>query len=203
MVVSTFTLVAVLLCWVVLGGCLVAAAIWYYARWLVVALVATAVLLLTHPMPEIPLFDTPLIAHEMQTRTLWGGVQYMAGYRADYPRPARAVEWWLMARAFGASPRAYHVVNALGVGAMLGATAALSKRLTGRWALTTLLTGVSYATVYPLLHFPYGWNVALGLGGLALVWSGWRVGWACMLWAALAHECNALFLVLPFARRYL
>lgn len=121
------------------------------------------------PMPSVPWFDTLYLVDRLREKTLSETLAYMAAYH-DYARPVRALEWWVAAHYLGESARAYHAVNTAGVAAGLTAIVAITRTLFGGWArplLVGALVGSSYALVYPLLHFPFACNWALGLIGVA------------------------------------
>ncbi len=133
----------------------------------------TMLYLLT-PMPPVPWFDTLYLVDQLKDKTASETLAYMAAYH-DYARPVRALEWWAAAHVLGESARAYHVVNTASVAAGLMAIVAIARTLFAGWSrplLVGALVGSSYAMVYPLLHFPFACNWALGLVGVAVMIRG-------------------------------
>jgi hypothetical protein len=162
-----------------------------------------------HPAPPVAWFDTTYIAHRMLEAPSLGAAMRFAAQYHSYPRPTRVLEWWVGAALVGESSLGYHVLNVIFVALSLWAVVWVAESLTGsrgRAYFVGAAMGVSYVTVYPLLHFPYGVQLALAFVGFALLiagsgpWMGFRmaVGAASIVFASLAHEVFLTFTVLPW-----
>ena len=164
-----------------------------------VALVAFILLLLTHPRPEIPLFDTVYLAERLETLTLREAWIFMTSYHT-YARPVRTVELWGAAHLWGTSAMGYGLANLAGVAILLGAAASVVTTLTdsrGRGVAVAALTGLAYPTLYAVLHFPFALNAALAFTGLALVLEGWTAGAVLLILGGLGHEVFLLLALVP------
>ena len=162
-------------------------------------LVAFALLLLTHPWPETPLFDTVYLAERLEAMTPREAWTFMASYHS-YPRPVRTLELWGAAHLWGTSAMGYGLANLAGVAIFLGAVASVVTTLTdsrGRGIAVAILSGLAYPTLYAILHFPFALNAALAFTGLALALEGWMVGAAVIILGALGHEVFLLLTLVP------
>lgn len=158
------------------------------------------------PMPRIPWFDTVYFVAQLRGKTPSDALLFFRAYNG-YARPVRALEWWIAIQIFGASPLAYHLANVFSVSLATALIVWFVSRLTGSFR-SALIVGfcwaMSYATIYPLLHFSYALNLSLafcGLGASLFAKTSW--GRACGvlgLWmGALGHDVLLQFIVLPWA----
>jgi len=178
-------------------------------RHVLIVVVCVTALWLAHPAPPEGWFDTTYIAHRMLTAPSFGdAMRFYMGYHT-YPRPTRALEWWVGAHLAGEDAARYHAINVVFVGLALWAVVWLGASITGsraRGYFAGTCLAVSYVSVYPILHFPYGIQLALALVGFAALVDTeerWRtsraaIGSACILFASLAHEIFLTFTVLPW-----
>lgn len=173
-------------------------------RQFILIAIIVAALWATHPAPPEGLFDTAYVAHRFMTSAFGDAMRFYVGYHT-YPRPLRALEWWGATQLVADSAAGYHAINVLFVGLALWAVVLMGTSITGSLArgyFAGACMAVSYVTVYPLAHFPYGVQLALAFLGFSALISGgkWRVGLGVVgiLLASLAHEVFLTFTLLPW-----